>query len=270
MSALRMRQVSVRLAAREILRSVDVDIEPGQVVGVIGPNGAGKSTLLRAALGLVPASGQITLFGKPMPVMSEEARARLAAYVPQDRKVAWPLTIEAVIALGRLPHLAPMTPMSSRDRAIVDEIIREVELDDLRGRRINEISGGEKARVLIARAFAQDTPLLLADEPGAGLDPAHQISLLELFRAKARKGRSVVVTMHDLTAAARWCDSLVLLHHGAVVASGPPLSVLSVERIAQVYACKALIAQDEAGPIVMTTARIGDSGSSDTRPTEEQ
>jgi len=237
-----------------VLDRVSLTVAAGELVGLLGPNGAGKTTLMRAALGLQPATGGIIrLGGAPLATLPPRLRALRAAYIPQDRSVAWPLTVAALVALGRTPHRAsPAT-----DAAAVDAAIGSMELTALRHRPATELSGGERARALIARALAQEAPLLLADEPTAGLDPAHALGLMSAFRRLAAEGRGVLVSMHDLGLAARWCDRLILLDSGRVVAEGPPVEVLSPNRLAGVYGVTAYLGRDASGPIVQVVGLAG-------------
>jgi iron complex transport system ATP-binding protein len=245
--------VSVTLGGQTVLDRVNLEMTPGEVVGVIGPNGAGKTTLLKAGLGLWPAHGVIRLAGRPIDALSRAARARLVAYVPQERDVAWAMDVATVVSLGRLPYGTSTAIATAANRALVARAMQDMDIADFGSRIISELSGGERARVLMARALAQDTPLLLADEPASGLDPEHQIRLLELLRRRAGDGQSIVVTLHDLQAAARWCDRLILLKDGRVVADGPPLEVLTEARIAEVYNCAAFVGTNAAGPMVIPT-----------------
>jgi iron complex transport system ATP-binding protein len=157
--------------------------------------------------------------------------------------------VETLVGLGRLPHRAA----PAADRAAVDAALAAMDLCPFRARPATELSGGERARALIARALAQEAPLLLADEPTAGLDPAHQIALMARFRRLAREGRGVVTALHDLALAARWCDRLLLLQAGRLVADGPPEAVLTPERLASVYGVTAHLGRDADGPVVVPT-----------------
>lgn len=247
MSDLVFDNVSVRLGKRDVLRGLALEIGSGQFVGLIGPNGAGKSTLLRAVMGLVDHSGMITLSGHELKLLDARKRATQLTFLPQEREVAWPVSVEALVALGRMPHRRGIAGFTEQDEAAVEQALRTMDLDALRGRSALELSGGEKARALIARALAQDTNCLLADEPTAGLDPAHQISLMETFSALARGGRLVVASMHDLAVAALWCDQLLILDHGRVHAFGPPDEVLNAETLSSVYGVRAQLVETDRG-----------------------
>ena len=241
---LNLSNLSVTLRRREVLRSVDLRIGRGEVVGLIGRNGAGKTTLMRAALGLVPHGGTSSLTELP-----PAARARAAAWLPQAREIAWPLPVEEVVMLGRMPHRAAGRAPTLQDREQVEGALARMELHALRQRAATRLSGGEQARVLIARALAQDAPLLMADEPIAGLDPAHQIATMRRFGELAQTGKSCLVSLHDLGLAVRHCTRLVLLEGGRIAADGSPAEVLSPERLAEVFGITAVFRQTEHGPV---------------------
>ena len=245
MTLLALDDLSVALRGRDILAGVSVRVDAGEFVGLVGPNGAGKTTLMRAALGLVPARGHCSLLDH-----APAERARRVAWMPQARDIAWPVSVEVLVALGRVPHLPTGRPLSPRDRAQVDAALAAMGLDDMRHRTATRLSGGEQARVLIARALAQDTPLLMADEPIAGLDPAHQISTMQVFAGLAREGRAVIASLHDLGLAARHCTRLLLLGEGGLVADGPPGDVLTPDNLARVFHVNAWFGRNAAWPSV--------------------
>lgn len=244
MTLLQLDELSVSRGSRPVLRGISLSIAPGECVGLLGPNGAGKTTLMRAALGLIPHAGRSSLAAMP-----PAARARHAAWMPQARDIAWPVSVARLVMLGRIPHMAGGQRPTAQDHAQVDSALDRMGLQGFRDRPATELSGGEQARVLIARALAQDTPLILADEPVAGLDPAHQISTMETFSALARAGRSVLVSLHDLGLAARHCTRLILLSEGGIAADGPPGQVLTVARMAEVFGIHAYFRETEDGPV---------------------
>ena len=238
------RHLSVSLAGRNVLRDVSLTLAPGEVVGLIGPNGAGKSTLMRALAGLLPHAGTVTLGGDDLKALSAAARARRLAYLPQQRLISWPLAVADVVMLGRLPGRRLGARPSAEDTAHVDEAIRLLELEPLRQRPATALSGGEQARVLMARAVAQGSAVLLADEPAAGLDPAHQIHLMMVLRQLAERGRAILVSLHDLGLAARWCDRVLVLKEGGPLAEGAPRTVLTPEVIRAAFGIEAAFSAD--------------------------
>jgi len=245
MSLLSVKDLSVTMRGRPVLRDVSFDVGKGELVGLIGPNGAGKSTLMRAALGLIPFAGVSTLAA-----LSPADRARQAAWMPQSREIAWRVTVESLVTLGRMPHGQRGTVA---DRAAVDAAIARMDLDRFRTRTATRLSGGEQARALIARALAQETPLLMADEPTAGLDPAHQIATLDTFATLARDGHGVILSLHDLGLAARHCTRLILLAEGTILADGTPAQVLTDDLMARAFRIRAFHATTDNGPIFQPT-----------------
>jgi iron complex transport system ATP-binding protein len=244
MTLLSLTDLSVRLRGRTILEGVTLDVAEGEFVGLIGPNGAGKTTLMRAALGLLPHAGRSSLAEMP-PV----ARGRAAAWMPQARDIAWPVTVETLVALGRTPHVGGWQGLGAADRAHVDAALTRMGMESFRQRTATRLSGGEQAMALIARALAQDTPLLMADEPIAGLDPANQIATMQVFARLAGEGRAVLASLHDLGLAARHCTRLVLLGEGGVAAEGPPGDVLTPENLARIFHVSAHYARTPQGPV---------------------
>ena len=241
MTLLRLENLTVRRGECPVVDRVSLTVAEGEFVGLIGPNGAGKTTLLRATLGLLPSSGQSSLAG-----LAPHARARAAAFLPQGREIAWPVTVETLVALGRGPHPGRGP---EADRAAVDRALERMGLEAYRSRPATALSGGEQARVLIARTLAQEAPLLLADEPVAGLDPEAQLRTMQVFADLAAEGRGVVASIHDLGLAARSCTRLVMMHRGQVVADGAPRAVLSEENLARVFAVRGYHAETPEGPV---------------------
>ncbi len=239
MTLMALDTIAVSRGRRPVLGGVTLAVEEGELVGLIGPNGAGKTTLLRAAMGLLHCAGHSSLAD-----LAPRARAHAAAFLPQAREVAWPVSVEVLVALGRSPHLGA-GGIGEADRAAVARAMARMQVAHLASRPATELSGGELARVLIARVLAQETPLVLADEPTAGLDPAAQIATMEVFGALAAEGKGVLVALHDLGLAARHCTRLVALSAGRVAAEGQPEAVLAPEVLAEVFG---IAAHFEAGP----------------------
>ena len=242
MSLLSLTQFGVKRGARDVLRNVDLAVNTGELVGIIGPNGVGKTTLMRAALGLMSHSGSSSLAA-----LSPTARGRAVAWLPQAREIAWPVSVHQLVLLGRIPY--SRQKVSGEDDAAVAAALEKMGLDRFATRIATQLSGGEQARALIARALAQETPLLMADEPIAGLDPAHQISTMQTFQTLAAEGRSVIVSLHDLGLAARHCTRLIVLDKGGIVADGPPLDVLNADLLRRVFSIRAFLDVTENGLI---------------------
>jgi iron complex transport system ATP-binding protein len=255
MSILSLRQLEVRYGARPILNGVALDLAPGSLIGLIGPNGAGKTTLLRACASLIPiARGECALDGRALETWDRRARARTIGYLAQEKAALWPVAAGRLVALGRLPHLGPWDSLTPSDEAEVEKAMAATDVLHLADRPVTELSGGELARVLIARLLAGTPSVILADEPVSGLDPAHAMQVLTIFRALAREGRTVVVVLHDLTLASRFCDRLILMNAGAVVADGSPSDVLSAERLARFYGIAADVMAEGGARIVVPRA----------------
>jgi iron complex transport system ATP-binding protein len=242
--SLRLSGVEVRLGRSVILSRLDLTVAPGQLTVVVGPNGAGKTTLLRTLAGLVaPSRGAATLGGRPIAALARAERARIIAYAPQGGTVAWPIPVQSVVALGRLPHGERPDALPPAGREAVTAALAAVGMEAFAARDATSLSGGERARVLLARALATEAPVLLADEPVAALDPRWQLLALERLRARAHAGASVVMVMHDLSLAARFADVVVLLDRGRVVADGPPRETLDAARLAEVFGIEARVAE---------------------------
>lgn len=231
MSALRLSNVSASYGGRTVLDGAIAHFDAGKVTGIVGPNGAGKTTLLRVATGYLPhTSGVVRVLDRPLKECSRAWLARTIAYLPQESAVQWPMLVERIVALGRMPHGA----REDGSAAIADAMAR-CDVVQFASRRLNELSAGERARVLLARALATEAPILLVDEPAAHLDPAHQLRLMELLRAEAARGTAVAITLHDLSLASRFCDEIVVLRDGHVVGQGAPSDILSDAALAQVF-----------------------------------
>jgi iron complex transport system ATP-binding protein len=241
------RNLSADLGRRRVLAAVDLTLQPGLLTVVIGPNGAGKSTLLRALAGLQPAAAGTVLLGdRPVAALASGERARAIAYLPQGGSIAWPLPVAHVVTLGRLPHGERPGALRPVGRAAVAAALAAVGLAGFEGRVATELSGGERARVLLARALATNSPVLLADEPVAALDPRHQLVVLDVLKSRARGGATVVAVMHDLALAARFADRLVLLAEGRVRAEGAPAAVLTEAELARSFGIETRVTiQDE-------------------------
>jgi iron complex transport system ATP-binding protein len=246
--------VAARYGARVVLDGVTAAFARGAVTGIVGPNGAGKTTLLRVALGLMPASGGgVLVLDKPLAQWSRETLARTVAYLPQGSDAHWPLEARELVALGRMPHRPAFAPLSDADALAVEDALARADAAQFAGRRMNALSAGERARVLFARALATGAPVLLADEPAAYLDPAHQLRLMDLLREEAARGTAVAVTLHDLSLASRHCDQVIVLSGGRAVAQGAPEAALSDAVLAEVFG---IAAERTAGGAVVAQRRL--------------
>ena len=235
--------IVVRLGGRTVLDGVSLRANDGEMVGLIGPNASGKTTLMRVLAGLIlPDAGMVT------PPLTPAERARTVAYLERGAQCHWPLAVRRLVALGRLPHLGPFQRPSEADARAIDAALAEADVATLADRPVTELSSGELARVHLARALATAPRVLLADEPVASLDPNHALQVMELLRAQAARG-AVVVVLHDLTLAARFCDRLVLLDRGKVAAEGAPMAVLTPETVARIYAVRAAFGDNWVVPL---------------------
>ncbi len=237
MSVLSLTDLSVQLGARQALEAVTLTVQPGECVALVGPNGAGKTTLLRAGLGLIPFTGEATLSGDPVAPMPPAARARRAAYLAQERSIAWSLLGGDLVALGRYAWGGGRAydELGAPDRAAVDTALERADATALRDRPVQQLSGGEQARLHLARLLASSAPLLVADEPAAALDPRHQLDALAALKAETENGSAVLVALHDLALAERFADRIAVLQAGRLVALGPAQSVLDDAVLKQVF-----------------------------------
>ena len=256
-AAIGFANVSASYGAREVLSGVSTAFTAGAVTGIVGPNGAGKTTLFRTALGLMPLrAGAIHVLDKPLAAWSREGLARALSYLPQGSDAHWPVRARQLVSLGRLPHRAAFSALAPADGVAIDEALARCDARQFAERRMDELSAGERARVLFARALATAAPVLLADEPAAYLDPSHQLRLMELLKEEAVRGTAVAVTLHDLTLASRHCDELIVLDRGHIAGQGVPASALSDALLAHVFGIAALHVSDPSGgPAALTPWR---------------
>lgn len=256
MSPLELINASARLSGRTVLDGVSIEVRAGELVAVVGPNGAGKSSVIRALAGVLPLeAGEARLAGEPVARLSPGARAERVAYLPQEGRIAWNLPAVEIAALGA-PFLSAPAALTAARAAL-----EEVEAGHLADRGVADMSGGERARVLLARALATGAKALLADEPVAGLDPDAQLLVLERLKTRAQAGQSVLVTLHDLTLAARYADRVVVLHAGTVAADAAPLAALTPEVMARVFGLNARWIEGPDGPLLSSLRYSPASGS---------
>ncbi|TCS33997.1 iron complex transport system ATP-binding protein [Paucimonas lemoignei] len=239
-----MALISVRnLHVGERIADVSFALERGDMLGVIGPNGAGKSTLLKSLAGILDYRGEIDFDGHAVDAMSPRQRAQGIGLLPQSGESAWSLNVEDVVALGRLPW-------GDQDAEAIRVAVNQAGVNELLGRKVDQLSGGERARVWLARVLAGHPKLLLADEPIASLDLYYQRSVMEVLRLYANAGQGVILAIHDLALAARYCDKLCLLHHGRVHAWGTPDKVLTDANLSEVFRIPVHVDLQASPPVV--------------------
>ncbi len=236
MSVLAAEDIDVSIGGTRLLREVSCSARVGRLTGLIGPNGAGKSTLVRVLLRLQPVDcGRIRWAGEDITDRRPHELHQYFAYLGQRQTIHWPLTVEAVVALGRRPSLTPFSGLGPADQTAIDRAIEQTGLASMRRRTITSLSGGERTRALLARVLASEAAVVLADEPVAALDPYHQLSILEILKELSAKERAVVIVLHDLSLARRFCDDIILLDKGRVAACGPTSDVLTESNLEPVY-----------------------------------
>ena len=245
---LTLKNIGFAYGPLRVLQGIDLEIKPGEMIGILGPNGSGKSTLLKILDGVLPAQeGSISLYDQPLQKLKRRQIARQIAMVAQENHFRFSFTALEVVLMGRFPHLKRLQFESHRDLAIAQEALRATQVADLAGRPVHTLSGGEKQQVLIARALAQEPQLILLDEPSSFLDLKHKRAIFQLIANLSReKGLGVVVVSHDIDLAAYYCGSLLLLKQGKIYAKGSPAEVITKENIEAVYDCPVLV---DAHPI---------------------
>jgi iron complex transport system ATP-binding protein len=253
---LRADDVSVSLGGRTIVEKARVKLRRGEFSVLVGPNGAGKTTLIRALAGLLPADGKIALEDKPLPAFTPQERARRIAYLPQGNVFHWPMPVETIVALGRYPHGDPFSTPDETDRNAVRAALAATGTEGFAARSVTTLSGGERARVALARALATQAPVLLADEPTVSLDARHQLVVMNVLREAARKGAAVLAVLHDLALAARFADDVLLMQGGRLVTQGEPRRVLTPERIAQVFGVSAQMMEIDGARVPIAYAPL--------------
>lgn len=255
-SKLRIAGLICEYAGRRILDAIGIELASGRVTALLGPNGAGKSTLLGCMAGLLrPASGSVLLDGAPLTSIAADERARRIAFLPQIAEICWPIDVATLVGLGRVPHRHHAS--DADNAAAVLRAMDATRVAQWSKRTVTTLSGGERARVLLARVLAGESDWILADEPFAGLDPAHQFEAADLLRALAGQGRGVVLTIHDLALAARIADRVVVLHHGRIVADGVPQAALTPPTLREVYGIEAqwLSLRERGAPLIAIHGR---------------
>jgi len=249
--SLKLEHVTIRLSGRTILNDISLTAHPGELVFLIGPNGSGKTTLLRAVAALIPHEGRISFADEALSELPVRRRARITAYLPQGHLAHWPITAREVVCIGRAPHASSLNRLGPTDLAAVARAFNAVDAAAIAERPVTELSGGERARVMLARALAVEAPLLLADEPIASLDPAHQLAVLAVLKQTAEKGGCVIAALHDLSLAARFGTRVVVLDRQRIQADGPPATVLTQDLLRRVFAVRALEIEHEQGRVLL-------------------
>jgi iron complex transport system ATP-binding protein len=240
-----------------VLNDISLSMSSRHLVVLVGPNGAGKTTLLRALAGLVPSDGAIHVGGDALSSLRLRERARRFAYLPQGHIVYWPLPARDIVALGRYPHGATdPARLAPKDAEAVLRAMQTADVVEFSERRITELSGGERSRVALARVFAVEAPVILADEPTASLDPRHQIDVMNNLRQAADQGALVIVVTHDLGLAARFADTLLVLSEGRLVSQGAPAAALSEQVMADVFRISAYRAEYRREAVLVPWAEI--------------
>lgn len=239
------------LGSRRVLDGVAARFRPGRVTAILGPNGSGKSTLVKALAGLLmPETGEVRLGDTAVASLAPRERARAIGYLPQDATVHWDIAVRELVGIGRLPHRSPFAGPSAADLAAVAGAMASTGVTDFAERRIDTLSGGERARVLLARVLAGEPGWLLADEPLASLDPAHQLDILDRLRNVAAGGAGVILVLHDLVQAARAADEILLLKQGRAVAFGPPSEALTPAAIRNAFGVDVMLVPDAEGRLL--------------------
>jgi len=242
-----------------VIDGVSFRVEDGEFVGVVGPNGSGKTTLLKLLTKVLrPDSGSISIKGKEMARISSRELARMIAVVPQESNVLFPFTVREIVLMGRYPHMGALSFERREDMEIAEEMMRTTDVARFAERLISEVSGGEKQRVIIARALAQEPAAMLLDEPTAFLDIKHQIDVHELLKSlNEKRGMTILCISHDLNLAARYCKRLILLDRGRIAADGTPTEVLTPENISRVFGVNAVVQRhpSSGAPVVLPETR---------------
>lgn len=250
-AAIEAREVSVKINGIPLLQPIDLRVEPGEWLCIIGPNGAGKSTLLRALAGVTKAGGDVLIGGNPLSSLSRSSRAQLVAWVPQVPVIPSGMRVLDYVLLGRTPHRHPLAAEQPEDLTIVQDVLANLDLTRLAMRQVSTLSGGERQRAIIARALAQQAPILLLDEPTSALDLGHQQEVVLLLDRLRTAGHTIISTMHDLTLAGQSADRLLLLTCGEVMAHGTAAEVLTEQHLSDYYGADVTVSHVDGSVVVV-------------------
>ncbi|MGC8663269.1 MAG: ABC transporter ATP-binding protein [Thermoplasmata archaeon] len=233
-----------------ILNKISFKVEDAEILGILGPNGSGKTTLLNVINGILKKDGgEILIKGKKIEKYSRKELARIMGVVPQDMVPAFDFSVFEIVSMGRYPHLGIMEPLSTKDEKIIFDALKKTGTFDLKNKSIREISGGERQRVFIARAIAQDPEMILLDEPTSNLDIRYQIEILEIIEQMRSRGKTILMSMHDVNLAIRYCTKIALIHNGEILAFGEPEEVINENSIEIAYGIKGKIVRNGGNKI---------------------
>ncbi len=233
---LKLENLRYAIDGKEILKGISTRFEPFRIHGIVGPNGSGKSTLLKNICRIwVPQVGRVLINGRDAKDFSRRELSRTVTLVPQNTNVGFPISVYDIVTMGRNPHLGRFQPLRKRDRDIIEWALKETQSEDLKDRMVNELSGGECQLTIIARALATEAPLILLDEPTSDLDIKHALTIMDLLVELKGKGKTIIVSVHDLNLARRYCDTLAIIRQGEVFFAGPPGEALTREHIKEVF-----------------------------------
>ncbi len=239
---------------KEILTGISLQFEPFKIHGIVGPNGSGKSTLLKNICRIwEPQDGKVLINDRDAKTFSRRELSRTVTLVPQNTNVGFPISVYDIVTMGRNPHLGRFQPMRRRDREIIDWAMQQTHSEGLKDRIVNELSGGECQLAVIARALATEAPLILLDEPTSDLDIKHALTIMDLLGDLKGKGKTIVVSVHDLNLARRYCDTVAIIYQGGLFFAGHPDEALSRENIKQVFDVEATEIRSDSKSFVYFT-----------------
>lgn len=229
------KELRVWLSGKLLLDNLNFTADAGEFLAIVGPNGAGKTTLLKAIAGLIDYEGLIEWQERDLRMLDPSSRARTFSYLPQGHVVHWPITAREAITIGRAPYSSSLTHLSADDEEAIERALNAVDGLAFAGRPVTELSGGERARIMLARALAVDAPVMLVDEPVAALDPAHQLSVMNVLAEQAKQGRLIVCVSHDLALASRFADRFIVIGNGKIAALGSYENALTDEIFEKIF-----------------------------------